>query len=79
MAHAGLGMCNQCYRSRASRMRATVRKHAMPKPEEPTFRDTVKMARDALLPSLQALAAKGSSCNAGMRVNTSRQSESWIR
>jgi hypothetical protein len=56
--HESLGMCPRCYRSRAQRMRATVRKHA--KPDGPKFIDSVKLAREALEPSLLVLAGRGS-------------------
>lgn len=52
--HEALGMCNKCYRNRAQRMRATLRKHA--KPDGPPFIDSVKLAREALEPSIVILA-----------------------
>ena len=39
-------------------MRATLRNHA--RPDGPTFIDSVKLAREALVPSLMVLAGRGS-------------------
>ena len=57
--HAGLGMCKTCYRNRAARMRATLRKHAAPRDDQPVFVDSVKLAREALEPSLMVLGGRG--------------------
>jgi hypothetical protein len=57
-AHESSGMCNRCRRKTYQRLRATLRKHA-PSPDQPqpTFMDTVKLAREALGPSIKTLAA----------------------
>lgn len=57
-AHASSGMCNRCRHRVYQRLRATLRKHA-PSPDQPqpTFMDTVKLAREALGPSITTLAA----------------------
>lgn len=64
--HRSLGMCNRCYRNRAERMRATLRKHA--KPNGPTFIDSVKLARQALESSLRVLAGRDSGAGTGNEV-----------
>jgi hypothetical protein len=58
VAHCALGMCGACYARTAQRLRATLRNHApAPDQPQPTFMDTVKMAREALGPSITKLAA----------------------
>jgi hypothetical protein len=50
--HHALAMCQRCYALRAQRMRASMRNHApAPDQPQPTFMDTVKLARAALSPS----------------------------
>jgi hypothetical protein len=57
-AHRSLGMCGTCYSRTVARIRSTLRKHA-PSPDQPqpTFTDTVELAREALGPSIKKLAA----------------------
>jgi hypothetical protein len=57
-AHFSLGMCQRCYQRTAQRLRATLRNHApAPDQPQPTFMDTVELAREALGPSIKKLAA----------------------
>jgi hypothetical protein len=58
VAHCALGMCGTCYARTAQRLRATLRNHApAPDQPQPTFMDTVELAREALGPSIKKLAA----------------------
>jgi hypothetical protein len=61
--HRSLGLCGTCHRRVVSRMESILRENA-PEPGriEPTFMDSVRLAREAVAPSmamLQAEAAKG--------------------
>lgn len=55
--HYGMGMCGSCYHRTRSRMRLSVAKRA-PKGEPVRFKDTVRLAREALLPSIEKLSKK---------------------
>jgi DNA-binding XRE family transcriptional regulator len=58
--HRSLGMCTTCYQRVANRLESTLQKHApAPSRIEPTFVDSVRLAREALAPSLAALHAEG--------------------
>lgn len=57
--HLGMGMCKPCSDRIRQRLRAIVLKHAPPPDQvQPSFRDTMKMAREALAPSIKSLAAR---------------------
>jgi hypothetical protein len=55
--HGALWMCTECYPRAAQRLLASKRRHAAD-PEVPIFKDTGRIAREALVPALQALAGK---------------------
>ena len=55
--HAGLGMCPRCLSRTRERLNALKREHAADATTE-TFHDTVKLAREALMPSIENLARK---------------------
>ena len=51
-AHGGCGMCGSCYRRVAERLRASLRKRQPPKgADQPSFMDTMRIAREALAPA----------------------------
>ncbi len=52
--YGGLGMCHVCCSRTRHRLEAILREHA-PAEAQPTFTDTVKLAREALAPSLRIL------------------------
>lgn len=55
--HSSLWMCASCYRRASSRLQSSIRRHSPgPDQPQPTFRDTVKLARAALAPSIETLA-----------------------
>jgi len=54
-AHGSLGMCNECYRRIAQRLREIVRQHTPATHEDQGFVDSVAMARAALDPSIRVL------------------------
>lgn len=55
--HVSLGMCQKCLSRTRERLEASIRKrHSGDEPE--TFHDTADLAREALLPSITALARK---------------------
>jgi hypothetical protein len=57
-AHLSSGMCGSCYSRTVQRIRTTLRNHApAPDQPQPTFMDTMKLAREALGPSIKKLAA----------------------
>ncbi len=57
--YRSLGLCNRCYAVRSERMIASMRRHApAPDQPQPTFMDTVKLARAALAPSVAILGPK---------------------
>ena len=58
-AHLSLGMCTTCFRRVKTRLEATLRLHAPASHEPMTFMDSVRLAREALAPSMAALQAEG--------------------
>lgn len=52
--HGGYGMCRTCYQRVLSKLQATRKRHA-PKARAIPELDTVRLAREALLPSIQFL------------------------
>jgi predicted DNA-binding transcriptional regulator AlpA len=58
-AHLSLGMCTTCFRRVKTRLEATLRLHAPASHEPMTFMDSVRLAREALAPSLTVLEAEG--------------------
>jgi hypothetical protein len=57
-SHCSNGMCQSCHRRITYRMQVILRKHAPASDQpQPTFMDTVKLARAALEPSIKKLAA----------------------
>lgn len=79
--HAANGMCNSCASRIRQRLRTIVLKHALPPDQiQPSFRDTLAMAREALGPSIAALAparkayvSEGSPTKPGPRLRTQTQ------
>lgn len=55
--HAGLGMCPSCLGRTRERLRAVKRERA-PDVAKQEFRDSVRLAREAVLPSIENLARK---------------------
>lgn len=55
--HAGLGMCPACLSRTRERLNSVKREHAAETTTE-TFRDAVRLAREAILPSVENLAQK---------------------
>ena len=57
--HRGLGMCQRCYMRTDGRLRSIVRRYsAAQEPFQAGFRDTVRLAREALTGTPKALPAK---------------------
>ena len=56
--HGSLWMCADCYRRALGRLKSSIRRHSPDEPL-PSFRDTVKLARAALAPSIETLAFAG--------------------
>jgi hypothetical protein len=56
--HESLGMCQTCHSRTRERLAVILRKTAPPTVPLPTFTDTLRLAREALAPSVKALAAK---------------------
>jgi hypothetical protein len=57
--HEALGMCSPCHTRTYQRLLATLRRTAPPEQSfQPGFSDTVRLAREALAPSIKALSAK---------------------
>jgi hypothetical protein len=48
--HYGCGMCPPCYRRVSERLRASLRKRRPKDSTQPTFMDTMRLAREALAP-----------------------------
>jgi hypothetical protein len=48
--HSGCGMCGSCYRRVFERLRASLRKRRPKDSTQPTFMDTMRIAREALAP-----------------------------
>lgn len=58
-SHHALGMCQACFGRTNLRLKASMRRRATESNEIPTFRDTARLAREALLPSIENLANQG--------------------
>ena len=55
-SHRCLGMCERCHERTNARLRRSLARRApAPDEQDPTFMDTVKLAREALAPSVRAL------------------------
>jgi hypothetical protein len=55
--HASLWMCANCYRRALSRLKSSIHRHSPDADQpQPTFVDTVKLARAALAPAIEILA-----------------------
>jgi len=53
--HLGCGMCSACYARIKDRLKVSLRKRQLPKGSiQPTFRDTMQLAREALAPATEA-------------------------
>jgi hypothetical protein len=65
--HRGLGMCGTCYKTRFSRLESSVRARTPPPEQQMSFMDTVRLARAALGPSIEILAAKALPAKRGFR------------
>jgi hypothetical protein len=61
VGHRGLGMCHRCFNRRQKRLNDIRRSHATEEAPEVSYRkvrDGVRLAREALLPSINALAKR---------------------
>jgi hypothetical protein len=58
LRHCALGMCPTCFQRVHQRLNSIRRRHASSESPEVGFRDTVRLAQEALLPSIEKLAAK---------------------
>lgn len=56
--HYALGMCGKCFGKIRERRKASIRLRELEPGRETTFRDTVQIAREALLPSIEKLAKR---------------------
>ncbi len=59
--HYAKSMCQRCHNRLKERLKAVVRKHtpALEDATQPSFSDTLRLAREALAPSIPALASHG--------------------
>jgi len=53
--HHSLGMCSTCFNRISTRLISIIRANTLAPQDQPTFMDTVRLAREALAPSIEVL------------------------